>query len=169
MNYNRPYIKKQGIKMKNNKSKIMFSIILLMITACNKTPPTELIKTPVTPIEKSGHITNQFFLKSGNSSTYVLITEIKGVSGKECVISQSNYEYDESVATITCSNSPVLKVEEDKSQTANQIISQFEYTIPKTTNKVLVTEFYTHKNKVCIIVQANYQYDSSQTDISCDT
>lgn len=154
--------------MKNNQSKIMLSIILLMMTACSKRPQTELITSPRVSIEKTGNIKNQFFLKSGNNSTDVFITEITGVSGKECVIAQSNYEYDESIATITCSNSSLLKGEVDNSKAVNKIISQFEYTIPNTTNKVLVTEFYTHKNKVCMIVRANHQYDSSQANISCD-
>lgn len=158
--------------MKTTKLLISLLTVSMLLVACGKRQSaSELdLAESKSPIGKSSMvITNQFVFQASQSSTKVLIVELVSKLGKQCVIAHGNYQYDSSEATVSCTNSSELKKEQYPNMNDNQIIDQFQYRKPNSNDKVLVSEFYSKTGKVCIVVQANYIYDSSTASISCDS
>jgi hypothetical protein len=82
----------------------------------------------------------------------------------ECVTVHANYIYDSSNADIFCIPSNSKKVfNHDK----DEVLKQFIHKAGNT--PVQVTMIRTKKNNYCTIVHANYLYDSSTANISCDS
>lgn len=150
-----------GDKVKKNI--LIVSLIALSLVGCVKKDSTDSEQGGIiSQAQMIAPIQNQF-VYNATSNIKVSVSEFVNEFGNECVTVHANYIYDSSRADIFCIDNNDKKTVDNNE---NQIVKQFTYYVGKT--PVQVTMIRTKKNNSCTIVHANYMYDRSTANISCN-